>query len=72
MSASGASAATGSAIDNAIVIDLDEDEVKAVVKEFDDSALKEAAYARVPPRSWTRPGSGSRRRSRMQRTLSAG
>ena len=49
MSAGGASAATGSAIDNAIVIDLDEDEVKAVVKEFDDSALKEAAYARVPP-----------------------
>ena len=49
MSASGASAATGSAIDNAIVIDLDEDEVKAVVKEFDDSALKEAAYARAAP-----------------------
>ena len=49
MSAGGASAATGSGINNAIVIDLDEDEVKAVVKELDDSALKEAAYAREPP-----------------------
>ena len=47
MSTGGASAATtGDAIDNAIVIDLDEDEIQAVVKEFDDSALKEAAYTR--------------------------
>lgn len=49
MSTSGASAATGNAIDSAIVIDLDDDEVKAVVKELDRDALKEAAYARVQP-----------------------
>ena len=49
MSAGGASAATGSAIDNAIVIDIDADEVKAFVKELDKDVLKEAACARVPP-----------------------
>jgi len=49
MSAGGASAATGSAIDNAIVIDIDDDEVKAFVKELDKDVLKEAAYAREPP-----------------------
>lgn len=49
MSAGGASAATGNAIDSAIVIDLDDDEVKAVVRELDKDALKEAAYARVQP-----------------------
>ena len=57
MSAGGASAATtGSAIDNAIVIDLDDDEVGAFVKKLDDSALKEAAYAREPPAALAEAG----------------